>query len=99
MASKFLLCSLAIAILCITGATLPADQSGGAQVSSEFDLDQGTPLMKEYNSAWLLVGQGRTGEAIPLLKGIIEKDKTFYRAYRSLVEAYEKSKALDEAER
>jgi len=39
------------------------------------------PLMREYNHAWQLSGQLRADEAIPLLKQIIAKDKTFYRAY------------------
>jgi hypothetical protein len=34
-------------------------------------------LMREYNHAWQLAGQLRVDEAIPLLKQIIAKDKTF----------------------
>ena len=48
-----------------------------------------SPLMEEYNGAWLAVGQLRYGDdVVTTLKGIIEKDKTFYRAYRLLAEVY-----------
>ena len=42
------------------------------------------PLMREYNLAWQLNGQWRVAEAIPLLKQVIAKDKTFDRAYKTL---------------
>src|SRR5260221_9913372 len=56
------------------------------------------PLMREYNHAWQLSGQLRADEAIPLLKQIIAKDKTFYRAYGTLVEAYRQKQEPDKAE-
>src|SRR5258707_6304282 len=56
------------------------------------------PLMREYNHAWQLSGQLRADEAIPLLKQIIAKDKTFYRAYGTLVEAYRQKQELEKAE-
>src|SRR5712671_6049467 len=56
------------------------------------------PLMREYNHAWQLSGQLRSDEAIPLLKQIIAKDKTFYRAYNTLAEAYRQKQELDKAE-
>ena len=56
------------------------------------------PLMKQYNVAWQLEGERRPDEAIPLLKEIIAKDKTFYRAYRTLVQAYEQKRQLERAE-
>src|SRR5579863_3699573 len=56
------------------------------------------PLMEQYNKAWQLEGQRRPDEAIPLLKAIIAKDSTFYRAYQTLVEAYAQKKQLDKAE-
>src|SRR5436305_13230169 len=59
---------------------------------------QPRPLMREYNRAWQLSGQLRADEAIPLLKQIIAKDKTFYRAYGTLVEAYRQKQELDKAE-
>ena len=57
------------------------------------------PLMQEYNRAWQLEGQHRADEAIPLLKAIIAKDKTFYRAYEVLVRAYSQKNQLEPAER
>ncbi len=56
------------------------------------------PLMAEYDRAWQLTGQLRAGEAIPLLKAIIAKDRTFYRAYEVLAEAYWVEKQPEEAE-
>jgi len=56
------------------------------------------PLMREYNRAWQLVGQRRAGEAIPLLKAIIGKDKSFYRAYEFLARAYSHDKQFEAAE-
>src|SRR3989442_15987278 len=56
------------------------------------------PLMHEYNHAWQLSGQLRADEAIPLLKQIIAKDKTFYRAYGTLADAYRQEQELDKAE-
>src|SRR6266478_6022744 len=56
------------------------------------------PLMREYNHAWQLSGQLHADEAIPLLKQIIAKDKTFYRAYYTLAEAYRQKQQLDKAE-
>src|SRR3954447_8665033 len=38
------------------------------------------PLMDDYNRAWQLAGQARPYEAIPLLKQIIAKDRTFQLA-------------------
>jgi len=58
---------------------------------------QPSPLMQEYNRAWQLTGQLKPDEAIPILKGIIAKDKTFYRAYHGLVEAYAQKKELGQA--
>jgi hypothetical protein len=43
--------------------------------------------MSEYEQAWRLTGQLRAEEAIPLLKQIIAKDRTFFRAYLTLTEA------------
>ena len=56
-------------------------------------------VMDEYNHAWQLVGQRKSDEAIPLLESIIEKDPSFYRAYKSVVDAYRQKKGLDQAER
>jgi tetratricopeptide (TPR) repeat protein len=61
-------------------------------------LAQPHPLMREYNRAWQLVGQRRAGEAIPLLKAIIAKDKTFYRAYECLATAHSQEKQPEAAE-
>ena len=44
--------------------------------------------MNDYNRAWQLNGQLRVDEAIPLFQAIIAGDKTFYRAYMTLAEAY-----------
>ena len=57
------------------------------------------PLMQEYNRAWQLFWQRRAGEAIPLLKAIIAKDKTFYRAYEYLARAYSQQKQPEVGER
>ena len=54
--------------------------------------------MREYNHAWQLSEQLRADEAIPLLKQIIAKDKTFYRAYNTLAEAYRQKQELGKAE-
>jgi CHAT domain-containing protein/Tfp pilus assembly protein PilF len=54
--------------------------------------------MREYNHAWQLSGQLRLDEATRLLKQIIAKDKTFYRAYGALAEVYRQKKELDKAE-
>src|ERR1700730_12134679 len=56
------------------------------------------PLMKEYNVAWQLEGERRPNEAIPLLKAIIAKDKTFWRAYYTLVSAYWQKREMDEVQ-
>ncbi len=53
--------------------------------------------MAEYNHAWVLTGQLKPDEAIPILKRIIAKDSTFHRAYHGLVRAYAQKKALDKA--
>ncbi len=58
----------------------------------------GSPTMQEYTRAWVLVGQRKPDEAIPLLKAIIAKDKKFYRACKTLVEAYEQKNRLADAE-
>ncbi len=57
------------------------------------------PLMPEYNRAWQLFWQRRAGEAIPLLKAIIAKDKTFYRAYEYLARAYSQEQQSEAGER
>ena len=57
------------------------------------------PLMPEYNRAWVLEGQSRPDEAIALLERIISRDKTFYRAYKCLADAYGQKHDLDGAER
>jgi len=54
--------------------------------------------MTDYTVAWQLEGERRPDEAIPLLKAIIAKDKTFWRAYKTLFEAYLQKKELDKAE-
>src|SRR6266853_2116810 len=56
------------------------------------------PLMRDYHHAWQLSGQLRADEAIPLLKQIIAKDKTFYRAYYTLAETYRQKQELNKAE-
>src|SRR5438477_12046394 len=66
--------------------------------SAALQAAQPHPLMREYNHAWQLSGQLRADEAIPLLKQIIAKDKTFYRAYGTLAEAYRQKQELDTAE-
>src|SRR5438067_12391169 len=66
--------------------------------SAALQAAQPHPLMREYNHAWQLSGQLRADEAIPLLKKIIAKDKTFYRAYNALAEAYRQKQDLDHAE-
>jgi hypothetical protein len=57
------------------------------------------PLRAEFNRAWQLAGEARPDEAIPLLKQIIAKDKTFIDAYTTLVEAYRQKKELGEGEK
>ncbi|MBI1747114.1 MAG: tetratricopeptide repeat protein [Acidobacteria bacterium] len=75
-------------ILCpLLGATLDAQEI------------QSNPLMKEYNQAWRLTGQQKYDDALVVLKEIIAKDKTFYRAYAGVAEAYNGKKDLAEAER
>jgi CHAT domain-containing protein len=54
--------------------------------------------MEEYNVAWQLEGQGKADEAIPRLKAIIAKDKTFWHAYGTLADAYAQKQELDKAE-
>ncbi|MBI1788068.1 MAG: tetratricopeptide repeat protein, partial [Acidobacteria bacterium] len=61
-------------------------------------LPASASLMDEHNRAWVLVGQRKVDEAIPLLESIIEKDPTFWRAYRTLAAAYRRKKALDAAQ-
>lgn len=56
------------------------------------------PLMQEYNQAWLLTGQGKPDEAITLLKEMIARDKTFYRAYHGLAAAYGQKNEWEKAE-
>jgi CHAT domain-containing protein len=56
------------------------------------------PLMEDYTRAWVLVGQRRADDAIAQLKTIIERDPTFHRAYKTLVEAYHQQNGLDAAE-
>src|SRR5260370_9909812 len=56
------------------------------------------PLMDDYNRAWQLAGQARPYEAIPLLKQIIAKDKTFHLAYETLIFAYRQTKKFGDAE-
>src|SRR5437879_5608455 len=53
------------------------------------------PLMEDYNAAWELEGQGNVDEAIPRLEAIIAKDKTFWRAYGPLAQAYAARQQLD----
>jgi CHAT domain-containing protein/tetratricopeptide (TPR) repeat protein len=74
-------------------ALLILGTGGRAGNAAQSDL-----LMRDYNLAWQLNGQLREIEAIPLLKQIIAKDKTFHRAYRGLVEAYRQKRELDQAE-
>ena len=65
----------------------------GARVTTE-------PIILHDNALepWQLIGQQRAAEGIPLLKEIIARDKQFYRAYKTLVDAYEQEKRLDDAE-
>jgi tetratricopeptide (TPR) repeat protein len=77
--------AMSFLVLAVLGLPLPAAQPH--------------PLMSEYNHAWQLSGQLRLGEAIPLLKQVIAKDKTFYRAYNALAEAYHRNEELEKAER
>jgi CHAT domain-containing protein/Tfp pilus assembly protein PilF len=44
--------------------------------------------IREYSGAWILVGQGRADDAIPLLEALIAKAPNFWRAYKCLVDAY-----------
>ena len=55
--------------------------------------------MQEYRASWERFQQGRFEEAISGLKALITHEKGFWRAYRTLVEAYERRRQLDEAER
>src|SRR5258706_7315723 len=59
---------------------------------------QSHPLMDDYNHAWQLAGEAHPYEAIPLLKQIISKDKTFHLAYETLIFAYRQTKELGAAE-
>jgi len=45
-------------------------------------------MMQEYNRAWLLVGQGKPDQALPILKGILTDDPGFYRVYPEVIEAF-----------
>jgi transcription elongation factor GreA-like protein len=69
-------------------------------LASGFQLYAAAPqsLMDQYKQAWELTGQMRADEAIPILKGIIEQDRTFHRAYLTLVHAYRQKKAFDRAD-
>src|SRR6184192_1261587 len=69
-----------------------------AAVATLLRAAQPHPSMSQYNRAWQLIGQQRAAEGIPLLKEIIARDKQFYRAYKTLVDAYEQEKRLDDAE-
>ena len=40
-----------------------------------------SPLMQDYDRAWVLTGQLKYAEAIPILKSIIARDKTFTTAH------------------
>lgn len=39
------------------------------------------PLLEQYNRAYLLAGQGKPDDALPLLAGILAQDPARYRAY------------------
>ena len=57
-----------------------------------------SPLMGDYMSAWGLSGQGRFEEASGMIKSIIERDRTFWRAYRLLVDASNQWNQIKRAE-
>jgi CHAT domain-containing protein/Tfp pilus assembly protein PilF len=61
-------------------------------------LQPGDAVMQEYRAAWTLYQQGRLSEAITSLKALIARQKNYYRAYGTLIEAFERQQKLDEAE-
>src|ERR1019366_3883878 len=60
-------------------------------------LQQGDAAMPEYRAAWTLYHQGRFSEAIPSLKALIAREKSYYRAHGTLVDAFERQGKLEEA--
>ena len=62
-------------------------------------LEKGDAAMQEYRVSWELFQQGRYEQAIAGLKALIAHETGFWRAYRTLVDAYERRQELDEAER
>jgi len=85
--------TLSLVLLALCSRTIAFGQSGSSPYASSVH-----PLMAEYTVAWQLEGQRRPDDAIPLLKAIITKDKTFYRAYDLLLASYAQKNELDKAE-
>jgi len=62
-------------------------------------LQPGDAAVQEYRAAWTLYQQGRLNEAIPSLKALIARERSYFRAYGTLVDAFERQQKLDEAEK
>jgi len=62
-------------------------------------IGQPSGSMQEYNRAWSLVGQGKPDQALLVLKGILTKDPSFYRAYKEVIEAFRQKGDVRGAER
>lgn len=55
--------------------------------------------MRRYHELWLMGGRAEGEKVIPLLQNMIEEDPTFWRAYRTLAEAYWQEGRIAEGER
>ncbi|MEO8656917.1 MAG: CHAT domain-containing protein [Bryobacteraceae bacterium] len=53
--------------------------------------------LSDYHRAWMLVGQRKLDEAIPILKSVIARTPSFYRAYDLLVDTYGEKRDLTAA--
>jgi len=62
-------------------------------------IGQPSGSMQEYNRAWSLAGQGKPDEALLVLKEILTKDPSFYRAYKEVIEAFRQKGDVRGAER
>jgi len=69
-------------------------------VAAASSAGDGPSLMEEYNRAWIATGQLRYGDdVVATLKDIVARDRTFYRAYRTLASVYVKRREVAVGER